>query len=97
MTTSELVQKLAEANPHLRLSDAAVTVATIFGEIAAALRRGDRIELRGFGAFAVKYRRPRIGRNPRTGRSVQVAAKHAPFFTTGKPMQDRLNQEGSIR
>ena len=93
MTKSELVQKLADAHPHLHLSDAEVIVATIFDEIAAALARGDRVELRGFGAFAVKRRAARIGRNPRSGDRVQVAEKHVPFFKTGKPMQDSLNQE----
>jgi integration host factor subunit beta len=93
MTKSELAQKLADANPHLHLSDAAVIVATVFDEIAAALARGDRVELRGFGAFAVKHRGARIGRNPGTGHNVQIAAKHFPFFKTGKPMQNRLNQE----
>jgi integration host factor subunit beta len=87
MTKSELVQKLAEANPYLHLSDAAVIVATIFDEIAAALARGDRVELRGFGAFAVKHRAARIGRNPRTGNNVQVTAKHFPFFRAGKSMR----------
>jgi len=78
MTKSELVQSLAEANPHLYQRDVEAIVTAIFSEIAAALARGDRVELRGFGAFSVKRRDARIGRNPRTGDSVQVAEKHIP-------------------
>jgi integration host factor subunit beta len=90
MTKSELVQRLADANPHLYQRDVEVIVTAIFDEIAAAL--GDRVELRGFGAFSVKRRDARVGRNPRTGDSVSVAEKHIPFFKTGKQLRDRLNQ-----
>jgi integration host factor subunit beta len=90
MTKSELVQKLADANPDLRLIDAEAIVATIFEEIAATLARGDRVELRGFGAFTVKHRAPHIGRDPRNGNKVKVVAKHFPFFKVGKSMRDRL-------
>jgi integration host factor subunit beta len=93
MTKSELVQRLAEANPHLYQRDVEAIVSTIFHEIAAALTRGDRVELRGFGAFSIKRRDARIGRNPRTGDSVQVAEKHIPFFKTGKQLRDRLNPD----
>jgi integration host factor subunit beta len=92
MTKSELVQKLAEANPHLYQRDVEGIVTAIFDEITAALTRGDRVELRGFGAFSVKRRDARVGRNPRTGGSVRVAEKHIPFFKTGKQLRDRLNQ-----
>ena len=91
MIKSELVQKLAEQNPHLYQRDIEKIVATIFGEIAKALAKGDRVELRGFGAFSVKSRPARTGRNPRTGESVHVAPKHVPFFKTGKELRDRLN------
>src|SRR3954471_6302480 len=91
MTKSELVHKLTEANPHLYQRDIEAIVTAIFQEIAAALARGDRVELRGFGAFSVERRDARIGRNPRTGDSVQVAEKHIPFFKTGKQLRDRLN------
>jgi integration host factor subunit beta len=93
MIKSELVQKLAEQNPHLFQRDIEKIVATIFGEIAKALAHGDRVELRGFGAFSVKSRPARTGRNPRTGESVNVDAKHVPFFKTGKELRDRLNIE----
>jgi integration host factor subunit beta len=92
MTKSELVQRLADANPHLYQRDVEVIVTAIFDEIAAALARGDRVELRGFGAFSVKRRDARVGRNPRTGDSVSVAEKQIPFFKTGKQLRDRLNQ-----
>ena len=91
MIKSELVQKLAEQNPHLFQRDIEKIVATIFGEIAKALTTGDRVELRGFGAFSVKHRDSRIGRNPRTGASVAVAEKAVPYFKTGKQLRDMMN------
>ncbi len=91
MTKSELILRLAEKSPHLYHRDVERIVSTIFDEITAALARGDRVELRGFGAFSVKKRRARIGRNPRTGQSVHVAEKHVPFFKTGKQLRERLN------
>lgn len=91
MTKSELIQKLAEKNPHLFLRDVEKIVDTIFNEITDALVEGDRVELRGFGAFSVKEREPRTGRNPRTGETVQVDAKRLPFFKTGKGLRERLN------
>ncbi|MBT4941126.1 MAG: integration host factor subunit beta [Rhodospirillaceae bacterium] len=84
MTKSELIAYLAEENPHLYQRDVERIVTTIFDEIASALSRGDRVELRGFGAFSVKQRDARIGRNPRTGAAVNVAAKRVPYFKTGK-------------
>jgi integration host factor subunit beta len=91
MIKSELVARLAEANPHLYQRDVERIVSTVFEEIAAALARGDRVELRGFGAFSVKARPARMGRNPRTGEAVQVAKKYVPFFKTGKELRERLN------
>ena len=93
MTKSELVAQLAERNPHLYQRDIERIVSTIFEEVAAALARGDRVELRGFGAFSVKRREARVGRNPRTGETVHVNAKHTPFFKTGKELRQRLNAE----
>ena len=93
MTKSELILRLAEGNPHLYQRDVERIVTTIFGEIAAALSRGDRVELRGFGAFSIKKRDARVGRNPRTGNSVAVGEKFVPFFKTGKQLRDRLNDE----
>ncbi|NCT40122.1 MAG: integration host factor subunit beta [Alphaproteobacteria bacterium] len=93
MTKSELIQRLAERNPHLYLRDVEKIVETIFDEITDALAEGDRVELRGFGAFSVKHREARVGRNPRTGEAVQVEAKRLPFFKTGKALRERLNDE----
>ncbi len=91
MTKSELIQRLADANPHLYQRDVERIVTTIFDEITAALANGDRVELRGFGAFSVKQRGSRVGRNPRTGEAVSVAAKHIPYFKTGKQLREKLN------
>lgn len=93
MTKSELIQKLAERNPHLFLRDIEKIVDTVFDEISEALVDGDRVELRGFGAFSIKHRDARVGRNPRTGETVQVEAKRLPFFKTGKALRERLNEE----
>ena len=93
MTKSELILRLAEKNPHLYQRDVERIVSTIFEEISAALARGDRVELRGFGAFSVKNRAARTGRNPRTGETVYVAKKSVPFFKVGKDLRMRLNSQ----
>lgn len=92
MIKSELVEKIAAKNPHLYQRDVENIVNAILGEITDALANGDRVELRGFGAFSVKNRQPRIGRNPRTGEKVTVAEKWVPFFKTGKELRERLNK-----
>lgn len=91
VTKSELILRLAALNPHLYQRDVERIVSTIFDEITEALAAGHRVELRGFGAFSVKRRDARIGRNPRTGTAVEVAEKYVPFFKTGKQLRDRLN------
>ena len=91
MTKSELIQHIADLSPHLYHRDVERIVTTIFDEISAALARGDRVELRGFGAFSIKHRDARIGRNPRTGSAVSVSEKYIPFFKTGKQLRERLN------
>ncbi len=93
MTRSQLIMQLAEQNPHLYHRDVERIVSTIFEEISAALARGERVELRGFGAFSVKQRAARVGRNPRTGEAVQVAPKRLPYFKTGKELRERLNSK----
>lgn len=93
MTKSELIAHLAAANPHLYHRDVERIVTTVFEEIAAALSRGDRVELRGFGAFSVKERGARVGRNPRTGDTVNVTSKFIPYFKTGKQLREKLNTE----
>jgi integration host factor subunit beta len=85
------VQRIADRNPHLYLRDVEKIVNAILDEIVKALARGDRVELRGFGAFSVKHRDARLGRNPRTGAHVSVDEKAVPFFKTGKEMRERLN------
>jgi integration host factor subunit beta len=92
MIKSELVQRIANRNPHLYLRDVEKIVNAILDEITSALSRGDRVELRGFGAFSVKHRDARVGRNPRTGAHVPVNEKTVPFFKTGKEMRERLNR-----
>ena len=91
MIRSELIQKIAEENPHLYQRDVEKIVNTIFDRIVEAMAKGNRVELRGFGAFSVKKRDGRTGRNPRTGEAVEVEEKHVPFFKTGKLLRERLN------
>jgi integration host factor subunit beta len=91
MLRSELIEILASENPHLRTSDVELIVNTIFETIEEALRNGDRVELRGFGAFSVRVREARKGRNPRTGEAVEVPAKAVPFFKAGKELRARVN------
>jgi len=93
MIKSNLIRRIASQNPHLYQRDIEKIVNAIFNEIVKALSRGDRVELRGFGAFSVKIRGARKGRNPRTGAEVQVAQRILPFFKTGKEMRERLNRE----
>lgn len=93
MIKSELVQKIVDENPHLYQRDVERIVATIFDEIIDAMAAGKRVELRGFGAFSIKKRDSRTGRNPRTGESVNVEEKFVPFFKTGKLLRDRLNDK----
>jgi integration host factor subunit beta len=91
---SELVGRVATANPHLYQRDVENVVNAILDAISEALSRGVRVELRGFGAFSVKSRPAREGRNPRTGERVSVAQKSVPFFKSGKEMRARLNKNG---
>lgn len=92
LTKSELTNRLAEANPHLMHKHVEDVVSTVLEEITCALEAGHRVELRGFGAFSVKRRDPRLGRNPRTGESVDVGEKYVPFFKPGKQLRERLNK-----
>ncbi len=91
MIKSELVARLAERNPHLYLRDVELVVSTVFELMAAALARGERVELRGFGSFSVRRRPARVGRNPATGDRVDVVAKAIPYFRTGRQLHQRLN------
>jgi len=97
MIKSELVGRLAQRYPHLYHRDVERIVSTMLEEISKALAKGHRVELRGFGAFSVKIRPSRVGRNPRTGQPVTVEEKRAPFFRTGKELRERLNVSSSER
>ena len=95
MLKSELIAKISGANPHLFQRDVERIVNVVFDEIVDALARGQRVELRGFGAFTVKHRTARVGRNPRTGATVSVDEKFVPFFKTGKELRERLNEQAA--
>lgn len=95
MIKSELIVRVAEIYPHLYQRDVEAIVNRLLDEIGDAMGRGNRVELRGFGTFSVKQRDARIGRNPRSGESVAVAKKNAPFFKTGKDLRERMNRENS--
>ncbi|MEO0328076.1 MAG: integration host factor subunit beta [Pseudomonadota bacterium] len=92
MIKSELIQAIADKNPHLYHRDVENVVNAILDEITQALAEGNRVELRGFGAFSVKNRPPRVARNPKTGDKVTVGEKWVPFFKTGKEIRERLNK-----
>jgi integration host factor subunit beta len=92
LTRAELIAELGASNPHLRLADVELIVTTIFDQITTALARGERVELRGFGAFTVKQRNARLGHNPRTGEVVAVGEKARPFFKAGKELRGRVNR-----
>lgn len=91
MTKSELINRLAERFPQLVAKDADFAVKVILDAMTGALSRGDRIEIRGFGSFALNYRPPRVGRNPKSGEKVQVPAKYVPHFKAGKEMRERVD------
>ena len=90
MLKTELIQRVAGMNPHLRVRDVQKIVNTIFGVMIAAMARGDRVELRGIGIFTVRVRLGRPGRNPKTGAEVVVPERRVPHFKPGKPMHERL-------
>jgi integration host factor subunit beta len=92
MIKSELVQRIAGQNPHLYQRDVENILNAVLDEIISAMSRCDRVEIRGFGAFSVRIRPARTGRNPRTGTTVSVQKKVVPFFKTGKEMRQRLNK-----
>lgn len=93
MTKSELIEKIAAKNPHLMLKDVEKIVAVIFDTIVDALAKGNRVEFRGFGAFSVRTRTPRVAKNPRTGAQVQVEERNIPHFKTGKQLFETLNKK----
>lgn len=92
MTKSELIERLSARFPQLVAKDADYAVKTILDAMTSALAQGDRIEIRGFGSFALNYRPPRVGRNPKSGAKVQVPAKYVPHFKAGKELRERVDQ-----
>jgi len=95
MTKSELIARLAERNPRLVARDADEAVNTMLDAMTDALAGGQRIEIRGFGSFALNFRPPRVGRNPKSGDRVQVPAKHVPHFKAGKELRERVDGNGA--
>ncbi len=91
MTRAELIEKLAELNPQLKLIDAELAVKTILEALSSTLAKGERAEIRGFGSFGLNYNPPRNGRNPKTGAKVAVPAKYVPHFKAGKELRERVD------
>ena len=91
MIKSQLIQRIAARNPHLHHGDVERIVNVILNEIVRAMKEDRRVELRGFGAFSVRYRKARMARNPRTGKAVPVGPKKMPYFRAGKELRERLN------
>lgn len=96
MTKSELIVRLAERNQRLVARDADEAVKAILDAMGAALASGNRIEVRGFGSFALNYRPPRVGRNPKSGERVPVPAKHVPHFKAGKELRERVDGQAPM-
>ncbi|MBV0933410.1 integration host factor subunit beta [Marinobacterium weihaiense] len=92
MTKSELIERLIDAHPELSVKDVELAVKTMLDHMTDALSTGDRIEIRGFGSFSLHYRAPRMGRNPKTGEAVPLAAKYVPHFKPGKELRDQVNE-----
>ncbi len=97
MTKSDLIERVAHRLPHISKKDTEIVVNTIFDSMTEALRRSDRIEIRGFGSFQVKIREAREGRNPKTGEEVKIPAKRTPFFKVGKELKERIDAPGRAK
>lgn len=92
MTKSELIERIAEQQDQLSLKDVELAVKLMLEHMSQVLAAGERIEIRGFGSFSLHYRAPRVGRNPKTGDSVELTGKYVPHFKPGKEMRDRVNE-----
>ncbi|WP_101757204.1 integration host factor subunit beta [Oceanicoccus sp. KOV_DT_Chl] len=92
MTKSELIEQIASRQTQLSLKDVELAVKTIIEQMSQTLAAGERIEIRGFGSFSLHYREPRLGRNPKTGDTVELSGKYVPHFKPGKEMRDRVNE-----
>lgn len=95
MTKSELIERLAARQTHLMHKDVELAVKLVLDRISMALAKQDRVEIRGFGSFALHHRPSRVGRNPKTGEAVTIPAKHVPHFKPGKEMRERVNESAS--
>ncbi len=95
MTKRDLIERVAERTSHISKRDTEIVVNTIFNSMAEALKRGERIEIRGFGSFRVKIREAREGRNPKTGEAVHIPARRTPFFKVGSELKDRVGLKPS--
>lgn len=91
MTKSELIERIADLQDQLSVKDVELAVKLLLEYMSDALAGGERIEIRGFGSFSLHYRAPRVGRNPKTGDSVELAGKYVPHFKPGKELRDRVN------
>lgn len=91
MTKSELIERLAARQTQLSLKDIELVVKSMLEHMAQSLAQGERIEIRGFGSFSLHYRAPRVGRNPKTGQSVELEGKYVPHFKPGKELRDKVN------
>lgn len=91
MTKSELIERLAARQTQLSLKDVELVVKSLLEHMAQSLAQGERIEIRGFGSFSLHYRAPRVGRNPKTGQSVELEGKYVPHFKPGKELRDKVN------
>ncbi len=91
MTKSELIERIASVQNQLSVKDVELAVKLILDQMAEVLAKGDRIEIRGFGSFSLHYRPSRLGRNPKTGESVELSGKYVPHFKPGKDLKDRVN------
>jgi len=92
MTKSELIERITDRHPELSSKDIELAVKTILDTMSQALSQGDRIEIRGFGSFSLHFRNPRLGRNPKTGESVELKGKYVPHFKPGKELREQVNQ-----
>lgn len=92
MTKSELIDRITDRHPELSSRDIELAVKTILDTMSRALSQGDRIEIRGFGSFSLHFRNPRLGRNPKTGESVELKGKYVPHFKPGKELREQVNQ-----
>lgn len=91
MTKSELIERIAARQPQLSVKDVELAVKTVLEDMSESLANGGRIEIRGFGSFSLHFRAPRVGRNPKTGESVELQGKYVPHFKPGKELRDRVN------